>query len=586
MKKLLFFISIILFSTVLISCEVSSNYTIDRVLDRVDVIYTEGDDVFSVTTHVTLPSSTDLNPKAVLTWSSDTPSILDEFGTVNRPEETTEVILTLSVTLNGETKEKNIYIMVKGLFQYFDVTFEVDEANYGSIKVKEGETVEPIADPVVTGYSFKGWFTADDNENEFDFDTPITDNIKLIAKLDVLVLADYEVEYYYQNIEDDAYTLTSTDELNDEVGTEVDVTNEVTGYSIDTEQSVLNGTILEDNSLVLKVYYERNLYNITFISEDVEFSSDAYRFGKTLDNVTEPTKEGYVLVGWSTTVSGTTPFAFPYTISKDMTFYAIWRLDDGYTYEGYYEGADGLTGVNLRTFLRMTVSDGKTLVDYGTARYALDDSDRDPNNPNNLILVYLGTSVSGTWDGGSTWNREHVWPQSLLGVSAENSTANAASDLQNLKPANPAENSSRSNKYFDNVTNNLSYSPRDEVKGDIARILFYMHVAYGNLNLVNSYPATYQMGKLDILLQWHLQDPVDDFERNRNEVIFSYQNNRNPFIDHPEFAEKLWGPITVTATNDETYTIEIDFPSMFQTIEVISYEILYVEFKKESQYLV
>lgn len=586
MKKLLFFISIILFSTVLISCEVSSNYTIDRVLDRVDVIYTEGDDVFSVTTHVTLPSSTDLNPKAVLTWSSDTPSILDEFGTVNRPEETTEVILTLSVTLNGETKEKNIYIMVKGLFQYFDVTFEVDEANYGSIKVKEGETVEPIADPVVTGYSFKGWFTADDNENEFDFDTPITDNIKLIAKLDVLVLADYEVEYYYQNIEDDAYTLTSTDELNDEVGTEVDVTNEVTGYSIDTEQSVLSGIILEDNSLVLKVYYERNLYNITFISEDVEFSSDAYKFGKTLDNVTEPTKEGYVLVGWSTTVSGTTPFAFPYTISKDMTFYAIWRLDDGYTYEGYYEGADGLTGVNLRTFLRMTVSDGKTLVDYGTARYALDDSDRDPNNPNNLILVYLGTSVSGTWDGGSTWNREHVWPQSLLGVSAENSTANAASDLQNLKPANPAENSSRSNKYFDNVTNNLSYSPRDEVKGDIARILFYMHVAYGNLNLVNSYPATYQMGKLDILLQWHLQDPVDDFERNRNEVIFSYQNNRNPFIDHPEFAEKLWGPITVTATNDETYTIEIDFPSMFQTIEVISYEILYVEFKKESQYLV
>ena len=586
MKKLLFIISIVLFSTILISCEVSSNYTIDRVLDRVDVIYAEGDDVFSVTTHVTLPSSTDLNPKAVLTWTSDTPSILDEFGTVNRPEETTEVILTLSVTLNGETKEKNIYIMVKGLFQYFDVTFEVDEANYGSIKVKEGETVEPIADPVVTGYSFKGWFTAEDSENEFDFDTPITDNIKLIAKLDVLVLADYEVEYYYQNIEDDAYTLTSTEEFVGEAGIEVDVTNEVTGYSIDTEQSVLNGTILEDNSLVLKVYYERNLYNITFISEDIEFSSDAYKFGKTLDNITEPTKEGYVLVGWSTTASGTTPFAFPYTISKDMTFYAIWRLDDGYTYEGYYEGAEGLTGVNLRTFLRMTVSEGKTLVDYGIARYALDDSDRDPNNPNNLILVYLGTSVSGAWDGGSTWNREHVWPQSLLGVSAENSTANAASDLQNLKPANPAENSSRSNKYFDNITNNVSYNPRNEVKGDIARILFYMHVAYGNLNLVNSYPATYQMGKLDTLLQWHLQDPVDDFERNRNEVIFSYQNNRNPFIDHPEFAEKLWGPITVSATNNETYTIEIDFPSMFQTIEVISYEILYVEFKKESQYLV
>ena len=218
--------------------------------------------------------------------------------------------------------------------------------------------------------------------------------------------------------------------------------------------------------------------------------------------------------------------------------------------------------------------------------YVLDDTDRDPNNANNLILVYLGTSVSGVWDGGSTWNREHVWPQSLLGVSAVNNVANAASDLQNLKPANPAENSSRSNKYFDNITSAHTYNPRDAVKGDIARILLYMDLAYSNLNLVNTYPATYQMGKLDVLLQWHLQDPVDDFERNRNEIIFEYQKNRNPFIDHPEFVEKIWGPVTLTASNNETFTIEMDFSSMFETIEIINYDILYIDFKKESKYLV
>jgi endonuclease I len=82
-------------------------------------------------------------------------------------------------------------------------------------------------------------------------------------------------------------------------------------------------------------------------------------------------------------------------------------------------------------------------VSYGDARLILDETDRDPNNSSNCILVYLGTSVSGNWDGGITWNREHVWPQSLLGVNVENQSINVGSDLHNLKPADPNENSSR-----------------------------------------------------------------------------------------------------------------------------------------------
>lgn len=206
----------------------------------------------------------------------------------------------------------------------------------------------------------------------------------------------------------------------------------------------------------------------------------------------------------------------------------------------YYLSAQNLTGQALLDELHDIINTGFNGVDYGDARYMLDDTDRDPNNASKVILLYLGTSVNGAWDGGVTWNREHVWPQSLLGESAENSTVNMASDLHNLKPADPNTNSSRGNKYFSNTTTADTYAPRDEVKGDIARILLYMVVMYDVLELVDVYPDVHEMALLSVLLQWHDLDPVDDFERNRNNVIYSYQYNRNPFIDYPEFVDLIW----------------------------------------------
>ena len=67
-------------------------------------------------------------------------------------------------------------------------------------------------------------------------------------------------------------------------------------------------------------------------------------------------------------------------------------------------------------------------------------------------------------------------------------------------------------------------------------MLFYMDVRYDGLTLVDGVPATHEMGDLETLLQWHLADPVDDFEYNRNDVIEDYQDNRNPFIDYPHLA--------------------------------------------------
>jgi endonuclease I len=206
----------------------------------------------------------------------------------------------------------------------------------------------------------------------------------------------------------------------------------------------------------------------------------------------------------------------------------------------YYDSAEGLYGDELLLALRAILNSGDTLQTYGDARYILDETDADPLIPGNLILLYLGTSVSGVWDAGATWNREHIWPQSLLGVDAENSTANEASDLHNLAPADPGTNSSRGNKYYADATTTVSYAPRAAVRGDIARSLFYMIVMYDQYTLVDGEPGLYQMGDRATLIQWFYDDPVSAFEIARNNVIYSYQNNRNPFVDYSHLLELIY----------------------------------------------
>jgi uncharacterized repeat protein (TIGR02543 family) len=219
-------------------------------------------------------------------------------------------------------------------------------------------------------------------------------------------------------------------------------------------------------------------------------------------------------------------------ISEDTTDYLSMDLFE------YYDDAEGLYGEALVDALHLIINDGFSGVTYGDARDILDETDQDPNNLNNLILLYLGTSVNGNWDSGITWNREHIWPQSLLGVSADNAKVNEASDLYNLMPADPGENSSRGNSPYSEM--GLGYEPRDEVKGDIARALFYMYIMYDQLDLVDYTPSVYEMGYLNELLAWHVEDPVDEFELARLEVIFDYQHNRNPFVDYPHFVELIW----------------------------------------------
>ena len=179
----------------------------------------------------------------------------------------------------------------------------------------------------------------------------------------------------------------------------------------------------------------------------------------------------------------------------------------------------------------MKAGNGSQNASYDEVIVILQTADKDLTDTTKLWGIYNSQLLPIPWDPNNNWNREHIWPQSLLGASASPSVRNIASDPHNLRASNPSVNSSRGNKYFDTLTGAYTYFPGDAHKGDVARILLYMTVRYTDLSLVDGAPSTYEMSRISLLLTWHNADPVDAFEEQRNNVIYSYQGNRNPFID-------------------------------------------------------
>ena len=236
---------------------------------------------------------------------------------------------------------------------------------------------------------------------------------------------------------------------------------------------------------------------------------------------------------------------------------------------GYYNSAENTIGTDLKNKLHNIIDD-HTTKSYDAAYDILEESDVDPNNSNNVILIYSGESVNGPnqYNGGSGWNREHVWAKSRGDFG---NTAPEGTDIHNLRACNINLNSTRNNYSFDNCDTNCNQSfgnyysgsarvfePRDQDKGDVARIIFYMEVRYEGDNGEEDLEMTNDIlfsnneprhGVRSTLLEWHQLDPVDDFERNRNDVIYSYQGNRNPFIDHPELVDYIWGDKQQAAWN-------------------------------------
>lgn len=227
--------------------------------------------------------------------------------------------------------------------------------------------------------------------------------------------------------------------------------------------------------------------------------------------------------------------------------------------QGYYDEAIGLTGENLKGALHNIIK-GHTEYSYNDLKEILKETDEDPDNSNNIILLYTGRSQNkNTFGGGANdWNREHVWAKSHGDFG---NTPPCGTDAHHIRPTDASVNSARGNKDFDNggiqhpeatgcYYTDFTWEPRDEVKGDVARMIFYMSVRYEGDNgepdlevvdWVNTSPNP-EHGKFSTLYEWHQQDPPDDFEINRNNVIYSYQHNRNPFIDHPEFLILIYDP--------------------------------------------
>ena len=173
------------------------------------------------------------------------------------------------------------------------------------------------------------------------------------------------------------------------------------------------------------------------------------------------------------------------------------------------------------------------------------------------------------------WNREHVFAKSLANPSLVTDQAGSGTDVHNLRAADCQMNSRRNNNYFRDGSGvsflDDDFYPGDEFKGDVARIIMYMYLRYPSqcepIN-IGIGDRTYAPDMPNIFLEWNQEDPVSDFERNRNDVIYSYQGNRNPFIDNPYLAFKIWNgpdPVDSWGVLSSTYSA-LQTLSLYPTI--------------------
>ncbi len=242
----------------------------------------------------------------------------------------------------------------------------------------------------------------------------------------------------------------------------------------------------------------------------------------------------------------------------------------------YYDGFDfSQTGFALRYSLSDKVILTHTrLLTYQDAEDAIKIIDRDPlDQSNQTVLLVYGFSENicpensidyqdhrrrNRFDDGTSscqWNREHTYPKSL--GNPDLGTDGPGADVHHIRASDVSRNANRGNSKYgpgagDSGYNGAYWYPGDEWKGDVARMMMYMYLRYGNQclpknvavgNLVSS-----DINMVDLLLQWNAEDPVSEFEDIRNTYLgntdnFFAQGNRNPFIDNPYLATLIWGGV-------------------------------------------
>ena len=283
--------------------------------------------------------------------------------------------------------------------------------------------------------------------------------------------------------------------------------------------------------------------------------------------------------------------------------------------EDYYDDVD-LTaeGLELKDYLATkTITAHTNILSYGWG--ALQATDLNPTNSSEVLLIY-GYSASGktarargvnqNGGGQGDWNREHVYPKSLGNPNL--GTAGPGADAHHLRPSDVLFNSDRGNTKFadgsgDAGDQNSGWYPGDEWKGDVARIMMYMYIRYGNqckpngVGIGSSSSSPDDM--IDLFLEWNVEDPVSDFERQRNTYHENTNNtfaqgNRNPFIDNAYLATRIWGgddaidswglyitsdteaptiPVNVSLSNNTTTSINATWTASTDNVGVTKYEI-------------
>lgn len=221
---------------------------------------------------------------------------------------------------------------------------------------------------------------------------------------------------------------------------------------------------------------------------------------------------------------------------------------------GYYAAAQGKQGAALLTALGSIAKNGHIDVGYNVARDAMFGNIDDRTGQNQVADIYTGrveNNVSGrrsAFEHGL--NAEHTWPQS------RGATGIAKADLHQLMPADIEYNAKRGHHPYGEVkrtewstpgnspettsklgvdaTGEIVFEPRPAVRGDIARGLLYFYTRYAN-DRPSQFTTVNFKHEIPTLLKWNKEDPVDAVEQRRNDAVFSVQNNRNPYIDHPEF---------------------------------------------------
>ena len=282
------------------------------------------------------------------------------------------------------------------------------------------------------------------------------------------------------------------------------------------------------------------------------------------DGSVTPPPEPEPETGPCTNCETLTPVADPATFNDEVYYSNV--------LSGDFDNAEELKNA-LSTII---AADHKRLT-YKQVWSTLTHADQDPDNDKNVIEIYTGASISkfDNQQGGSgagKWNREHVWAKSH-GFPSESQWG--FTDAHHLRPSDPSINTARSNNDFGacmdtgeevlfngvatgNYLNKTTdcWEPRDEVKGDVARMIMYMDTRYQGTNTATTnmpdlvavnYLTTSEddsnpvIGTLCDLYAWNTADPVDAYEQNRNNQVYKYQGNRNPFIDRPELVKEVYG---------------------------------------------